>query len=83
MLIAAVYRDALVAQTGHGEHLRHLPTRLHLIKDLARGWPAERLETCIKAVAEAEWMIDRNVAPQLVCEGLAVALSRETVANIS
>jgi len=77
MLIAAVYRDALVVQTRLAERLRHLPPELDVVERLAADLSMEQLETCIKAAAEAEWMLDRNVAPKLACERLAIALSGE------
>ncbi|MFQ5806275.1 MAG: DNA polymerase III subunit delta' [Phycisphaerae bacterium] len=75
LLVAAIYRDALVAQSACDTTLRALPRELDAVEGLARGAAAGRLAETIEAVATAEWMLDRNVAPQLACEHLAVALS--------
>jgi DNA polymerase-3 subunit delta' len=77
MLVAAVYRDALVVQIRQSDRLRHLPLELDVVGRLAADLSLEQLDACIKAVTEAEWMLDRNVAPKLACERLAIALSGE------
>ena len=55
---------------------RHLPQQRHS-NALARQHSAQALEGCIGAVAHAERMLDQNVAPPLVCERLAIALTGE------
>ncbi len=75
MLVATLYRDALVAQAGTGG-LRLLPEQ-PLIDRLAAETSLDRLEASITAINDAERMLDRNVAPQLVGEHLAVALLGE------
>jgi len=72
MLAGAVLRDALVVGAGH-EAARLLDARLAPVSELSGARP-EHLACGIDAVAEAERMLDRNVAPQLACERLAVAL---------
>ncbi len=71
LLIAARYRDDLVVSVGVGE-LCHLGQRRAAERS---GSAAADADTALQAVAEAERMLDRNVAPQLVCEHLGVALS--------
>ncbi len=76
MLIAAIGRDALVrAATGAGTG-GILPANVAATETFLQhdpDWIAQRIE----AIADAEQMLDRNVAPQLVCERLAVALHRD------
>jgi DNA polymerase-3 subunit delta' len=76
LLVATLYRDALVVATG-APALRHLPGQTGRVDRLAHGTPLERLESGIHAISEAERNLDRNVAPQLVCERLAVGLLGE------
>ena len=72
MLIAAVYRDALIMESKGSSALTTLPERYAL----ANGVDPE---SCIRAVAEAETMLDRNVNNQLLCEHLAARLSGSIV----
>lgn len=74
LIVAAAYRDALVLCNGGSPERALLPAAPRLAETLARRDPAALLERAIQAVAEAETMLDRNVAPQLTCERLAVAL---------
>lgn len=74
MLISALYRDALAAQSG-APQLRNLAGYTRLTDQLATEQPAERLNAALRAVAEAELMLDRNVAAQLVCERLAFVMA--------
>lgn len=67
LLIGALYRDALVAQAG-------LPA---LRSQRVTPVTPDHAERCLRAIREAEYMLDRNVAPQLVGERLAVALLGE------
>ncbi len=76
LLIAALHRDALVV-AGGAPALRQLAAQRACVDDLVARWPPPHLERDIQAVSEAEQMLDRNVAPQLVCERLAVALRGE------
>ena len=76
LLIAALHRDALVV-AGGAPALRQLAAQRACIDDLAGRWPLAQLDRDIHAVSEAEHMLDRNVAPQLVCERLGVALRGE------
>ena len=74
MLVASLYRDALV--TTHAPDAdRSLPELRKRVDSLARSWSADTLEAGVHAVANAERMLDRNVAPQLVGERLAAALT--------
>ena len=77
LLIAAIYRDALVIQSASGTTLRLLPPELTAVDTLAGSADADQLADRIAAIAIAERMLDRNVAPQLTCERLAVALTGE------
>jgi DNA polymerase-3 subunit delta' len=77
LLIAAMYRDALVVRTDSSRSLCALPGELTAVKYLAQATDADRLAEQIEAIAAAEHMLDRNVAPQLVCERLAVALGKD------
>jgi DNA polymerase-3 subunit delta' len=76
LLVGALYRDALVAHAGVTT-LRQLPQQQQRVEQLAARATLERLESNLRAVREAEQMLDRNVAPQLVGERLAVALLGE------
>ena len=75
MLVAALYRDELLDQIG-AAGLRLLAERPG-VERLAAANAPERLEACVAAVNQAERMLDRNVAPKLVGEWLAVALLGE------
>lgn len=75
LLIGATYRDALLIQTG-APALCVLPQATRA-ETLAREASPALLDQCILAISEAEVMLDRNVAPQLVGERLAVALLGE------
>lgn len=77
LLIAAIYRDALIVRSAHDAPLRALPPELAAVDTLAHATAADNLAERIEAIATAERMLDRNVAPQLACEHLAVALSGE------
>ena len=74
LLVAAVYRDALVARSAPDASLRILPRELSAVDGLAGAVEADQLAERIEAIVTAERMLDRNVAPQLACERLAVAL---------
>ncbi len=74
MLVAAFHRDALVAGIGE-QTTRHLPQHRQRTAAIARQCSLDMLDGCVRAVAHAERMLDQNVAPQLVCERLATALS--------
>ena len=77
LLVAALLRDALVLEAAPGEQLARLPGRRTVVETLAARLGPDLLDAGIRAVAQAETMLDRNVAPQLVCERLAVALPGE------
>jgi DNA polymerase-3 subunit delta' len=70
LLIGAHYRDALLAQAG-------LPALHPPVQPVAADAESERIAQSVRALREAEYMLDRNVAPQLVGERLAVALLGE------
>jgi DNA polymerase-3 subunit delta' len=74
MLVAAVGRDALLVRTI-GEAGRTLPAELAAVDVLAQDAGSDDLAERIQAVVTTERLLDRNVAPQLACEHLAVALS--------
>jgi len=73
LLLAALYRDAHVVRSGAAA-LAHLPQHAARVVRLAESLSEHRLDDGVQAVGEAERMLDRNVAPQLVLERLAVAL---------
>ncbi len=77
LLIAAIYRDALIVQSAGEITLRALPPELTAVDTLAGDADADQLAERIQAIATAERMLDRNVAPQLTCEHLAIALTGE------
>ena len=77
MLVAAVYRDALISASADDVALRTLPSGIAVVEELARMVTGDQLAQRIEAIATAERMIDRNVAPQLACERLAAALTGE------
>jgi DNA polymerase-3 subunit delta' len=74
-LIAALHRDALIVRSASAPLHRALPPGLAAPETLASGADADQLAERIQAVATAETLLDRNVAPQLTCEHLAVALT--------
>lgn len=69
MLVATVYRDALVVA-----HTRSAAPRA-VAQALSQRAATDRLDEAIRGVAHAEAMLDRNVAPALACERLALALA--------
>lgn len=77
MLIAALYREALIVRSASQTSLRALPDELSAIDALVADADANQLAERIEAVATSEQMLDRNVAPQLTCERLAIALTGE------
>lgn len=76
MLVAAVLRDALRVNAG-GQVALALPAASAAARRLAQG-AATDIALRIDAIATAEQMLDRNVAPPLACERLAIALMGET-----
>lgn len=76
MLVAGLHRDALVVKSDAAA-LRNVPQQQRRVDRLAERSSLDHLDACIRAVSEAERTLDRNVAPQLVCEHLAVALLGE------
>ncbi len=76
MLVAALYREALLLASGTPQ-LCYLAEARARAERLAETHATDQLEARIQAVANAERMLDRNVAPQLVCERLGVALTGE------
>ena len=75
-LVAALYREALLVKVG-ASAIRHLPQQQRRAEALADGASLDRLDASLRAVSEAERMLDTNVAPQLACERLAVGLLGE------
>jgi DNA polymerase III delta' subunit len=73
LLVAALYRDALVAAAGAAP-ARQLLRWTAATDALARGRSAEALEAGVTAAVDAERMVDQNVAPQLALEHVAVVL---------
>jgi hypothetical protein len=73
MLVAAVYRDALLLNVG-GPAALHLAAQRPLTESISQRASAAHLHTCIRAVAHAERMLVRNVTPALVGEFLGAAL---------
>ena len=80
VLIAALIREALVVKTGAAA-LCNIPQQRQRVEAIAAAASLDCLDVRIRAVSEAEQMLDRNVAPQLVCERLAVALLGEIPAT--
>jgi DNA polymerase-3 subunit delta' len=76
MLIATLHRDALLIQNGAAGLLAgRWPETV--IVGLAKQRATAQLHAAVAAAAETERMIDRNVAPQLALERLAVAMLGE------
>jgi len=75
-LVAALQREALVVCLGAAQvsHLHRFRPRASALADAVSS---HRLENGVRAVVEAERMLDANVSPQLVCERLGVALLGE------
>lgn len=71
--LAGILRDALALEAG-APQVRKLPRGLRAVELLAQRGPAGELAARMQAVQEAEVMLDRNVAPQLALERLAVTL---------
>jgi DNA polymerase-3 subunit delta' len=74
MLLGAIHRDAMLIATGC-EHSCALPAFKQDIAAAARQADPDESAQSIEAIATAEQMLDRNVAPQLVCERLAIAFA--------
>ena len=80
-ILSAVLRDALVhrslsacgAAPARSQEMRLLSPKLGVVQKLAEA-DEDRLAGRIQALSSAEWMLDRNVAPPLTCERLAIAL---------
>jgi DNA polymerase-3 subunit delta' len=77
LLIGAICREALILRSAAPMTLRALPPELSAANTLAGDADADQLAARIEAVATAEYMLDHNVAPQLTCERLAIALTDE------
>jgi hypothetical protein len=81
LTLSAVLRDALVAQAA--DKSSGAPSLLARefvpCERISRDWSAAALADAIGAISDAERMIDRNVAPQLACERLAIALTAEAL----
>lgn len=78
-LLAALFRDALVRQTGGAAAESLLAARTCADQTLRLADRYASLDACqaaIHAIATSETLLDRNVAPQLVLEHCAVALTR-------
>ncbi len=75
LLVGACCRDALLTRFGVAAPAS--TSRLRRVPALVAEASFDRLEAGLRAVREAEYMLDRNVAPQLVGERLAVALLGE------
>ena len=73
MLCSTVFRDALARAAGC-ERLELLTDHADAIKRLDSSTSVENATRAIEGIAEAERMLDRNVAPQLTCERLATVL---------
>jgi hypothetical protein len=75
-LLAALYREALLVKVG-ASAICHLPQQQCRAEALAGGASLDRLDASLRAVSDAERMLDANVSPQLACERLAVGLLGE------
>jgi len=76
MLVAMVYREALVVRAGVVGGAR-LASQERRAAALAGRQGVDEIEGCIRAVQHAERLLDQNVAPVLVCERLAIGLLGE------
>ncbi|MGD8452600.1 MAG: DNA polymerase III subunit delta' [Phycisphaerae bacterium] len=74
MLVAAYERDALVASAAPSA-AASLPTQRDRTARRSRQLSSDQFDAHLDAVTHAETMLDQNVAPQLVCERLAAALT--------
>lgn len=72
MLIASVVAEAMWLDAGG--QARFAEVGLRGPAALAQRRDADELADCVEAATRSEWMLDRNVNPQLVCEQLAVRL---------
>lgn len=76
VVLAGLFRDALVLRAE-----AHVTPYVPPLRARAERWAAERsadeLDSDIRSVTHAEQLLDRNVAPQLAGEWLAVALRGE------
>lgn len=76
MTVAMACREALVLREAAEARVAALvPSDLAPIAAIGRRLSAASLIAGIDGAAEAERLIDRNVAPQLACERLAIVLS--------
>ena len=81
-IVSAILRDALVSQslrgcgagTGDEAGLRLLSPKIAAVDRLAGTADDGQLSGRIRGVSHAEYMLDRNVAPALVCDRLALSL---------
>lgn len=73
-VIASAFRDALIVSSGGDARLLALPAHRAALKGLLCNDWVEPVDA-VRAVARAESMLDRNVAPQLALEALAVTLT--------
>jgi DNA polymerase-3 subunit delta' len=76
MLVAMVYREALVVRAGVVGGAR-LASQERRAAALAGRQGVDEIEGSIRAVQHAERLLDQNVAPVLVCERLAIGLLGE------
>ncbi len=81
MLVGALYRDALLAHEAAAPELRQVHTCATQVDQLRAATTSSVCEAAIQGVAEAEQMLDRNVAPPLVCERLAGGLGELRMQN--
>jgi len=77
LLIAAIYRDALTTRANADPALRVTSPGNAAVNALIERFTADQLGECIRMIAVAERMLDRNVSPQLTCEHLAPGLTGE------
>lgn len=73
LLVSALYREALLRHSNAAE-LCTLSGQESRVEQLAARRSFDELDAGLHAIGDAERMLDRNVAPQLTCEHLAVAL---------
>jgi DNA polymerase-3 subunit delta' len=76
MLVAMIYREALVVRAGAVGGAR-LASQERRAAALAGRQGVDEIEGGIRAVQHAERLLDQNVAPVLVCERLAIGLLGE------
>lgn len=80
LLVAALLREALLEKAQGAAGLRAFESAPPVVPALAGYFDPPGLADAIEAVALAERMLDRNVAPRMACEYLCAAILGEAPA---